>query len=84
MVLPLGFRPISNFMPRPFVITLSGSDASGGAGLQTDNRAVLAAGAFPLNVVTGLTLQTERGVESLDLVSPDLIRMHLLAQLLVS
>ena len=68
-------------MAQRFVITVSGSDASGAAGLQTDNRAILAAGAFPLNVVTALTLQTSRGVESMDLVSPDLIRMHLLGLL---
>lgn len=68
-------------MSRPFVITVSGSDASGGAGMQADSRAILAAGAFPLNVVTALTLQTGRGVESLELISPDLIRMHLLGLL---
>ena len=64
-----------------FVITLSGSDASGAAGLQADNRAIHAAGAFPLNVVTALTLQTERGVESIDLTPPELVRMHLIGLL---
>ncbi|QXD25414.1 hydroxymethylpyrimidine/phosphomethylpyrimidine kinase [Opitutia bacterium ISCC 51] len=68
-------------MPRPYVITISGSDASGGAGLQADNRAILSTGAFPLNVITALSLQTDRGVESLDLISVDLVRMHLLGLL---
>lgn len=68
-------------MSRPYVITISGSDASGGAGLQADNRAILSTGAFPLNVITALSLQTDRGVESLDLVSADLVRMHLLGLL---
>ncbi len=65
-------------MSRPYVITISGSDASGGAGLQADNRAILSTGAFPLNVITALSLQTDRGVESLDMISADLVRMHLL------
>ncbi|MDA1067396.1 MAG: bifunctional hydroxymethylpyrimidine kinase/phosphomethylpyrimidine kinase [Verrucomicrobia bacterium] len=60
---------------------MSGSDASGAAGLQADNRAIHAAGAFPLNVVTALTLQTEHGVESIDLTPPELVRMHLIGLL---
>jgi hydroxymethylpyrimidine/phosphomethylpyrimidine kinase len=61
----------------PYVVTLSGSDASGNAGLQADNRAIHAMGGFPLNVVTALTLQTESGVQSIDTTAPELIRMHL-------
>ena len=68
--------------PSPaFVLTVSGSDASGAAGLQADNRAIYAANAFPLNVVTALTLQTREGVQSVELSSPELVRMHLVALL---
>lgn len=50
-------------MPTPtYVLTVSGSDSSGGAGLQADNRAIIAAGAFPLNVVTAITIQSPAGV----------------------
>ncbi len=45
-----------------YVLTISGSDSSGGAGMQADNRAILAGGAFPLNVLTAVTLQTPRGL----------------------
>ncbi len=49
--------------PAPrYVLTISGSDSSGGAGMQTDNRAILAGGAFPLNVLTAVTLQVPAGV----------------------
>lgn len=67
--------------PPAFVITLSGSDASGSAGLQADNRAIRALGAFPLNVVTALTLQTRGGVQSVEPTPPELVRMHLLGLL---
>ncbi|MCH6259031.1 hydroxymethylpyrimidine/phosphomethylpyrimidine kinase [Puniceicoccaceae bacterium K14] len=59
-----------------FVLTISGSDSSGGAGMQADNRAILAAGAFPLNVVTAITLQTPEGVEEVDLVDVERVRLH--------
>lgn len=58
-------------------MTVSGSDASGGAGLQADNRAILSFGGFPLNVVTALTLQTPAGVQSIGLSDPDLVRRHM-------
>jgi len=64
-----------------FIVTVSGSDASGLAGMQADNRAIHTMGAFPLNVISALTLQTDRGVQSVDLTSAELVRMHLLGLL---
>ena len=72
---------MGDFLAPSFVITVSGSDASGSAGMQADNRAIHAMGAFPLNVVTALTLQTDQGVQSIDLMAPELIRMHLVGLL---
>ncbi len=46
----------------PYVLTVSGSDSSGCAGLQADNRAIHFAGAMPLNVISANTLQTPAGV----------------------
>ena len=40
------------------VLTVSGFDSSGCAGLQMDNRVIHAVGAMPLNVPTAWTLQT--------------------------
>jgi hydroxymethylpyrimidine/phosphomethylpyrimidine kinase len=42
---------------RPSVLIFSGSDPSGGAGLQADVQAVSALGAHPLTVITALTVQ---------------------------
>lgn len=44
-------------MNRPSVLIFSGSDPSGGAGLQADIQAVAAIGAHPLTVITALTVQ---------------------------
>ncbi len=44
-------------MKRPSVLVFSGSDPSGGAGMQADVQAIAALGAHPLSVVTSLTVQ---------------------------
>ncbi|MDQ8184771.1 bifunctional hydroxymethylpyrimidine kinase/phosphomethylpyrimidine kinase [Pelagicoccus sp. SDUM812002] len=65
-------------MPGPFyVLTVSGSDSSGGAGLQADNRAILAADAFPLNVITAVTVQTSAGVRAVQSVPADFVARQL-------
>lgn len=61
----------------PYVLTVSGSDSSGCAGLQADNRAIHAVGAMPLNVVTASTLQTPAGVLELGLADPAVVAKHL-------
>ena len=45
-----------------YVLTVSGFDSSGCAGLQMDNRAIHAVGAMPLNVATAWTVQTPHGM----------------------
>ena len=57
----------------PFVLTLSGSDSSGCAGMQADNRAIHAAGGFPLNVLTAITVQTPKGVEKVSIQSGEFV-----------
>lgn len=65
----------------PYVLTISGSDSSGCAGLQADNRAIRSAGAMPLNVISANTLQTGQGVLSVHLTDPELIRKQALSLL---
>ncbi|MGZ0657297.1 bifunctional hydroxymethylpyrimidine kinase/phosphomethylpyrimidine kinase [Coraliomargarita sp. W4R53] len=59
------------------VLTISGSDSSGRAGMQTDNRAIHMMGAFPLNVVTAVTLQSPKGVEAVKMMSADFVEAQL-------
>ena len=60
-----------------YVLTISGSDSSGRAGMQTDNRAIHSTGGFPLNVVTAVTLQSPQGVEAVELMSADFVEAQL-------
>jgi hydroxymethylpyrimidine/phosphomethylpyrimidine kinase len=48
----------------PNVLTIAGSDPSGGAGIQADLKTFAALGAYGMSVLTGLTAQNTRGVRS--------------------
>jgi hydroxymethylpyrimidine/phosphomethylpyrimidine kinase len=49
----------------PIVLAFAATDPTGGAGLQADVLTLAARGCHPLSVVTALTVQDTRGVESL-------------------
>lgn len=66
----------------PRVLTIAGSDPSGGAGLQADLRVFAAHGLVGVGVVTALTVQSARdGVTRVEPVEPGLLREQLLAAL---
>jgi len=55
------------------VLTIAGSDSSGGAGIQADIKTIFALGAYPITVVCALTAQSSMGVDSVLEVPPDFI-----------
>ncbi len=61
------------------VLTIAGSDSSGGAGIQADLKAIAAQGAYGASVITALTAQNTRGVQSAVEVAPGMIRAQLQA-----
>jgi hydroxymethylpyrimidine/phosphomethylpyrimidine kinase len=65
----------------PCVLVFSGSDPSGGAGMQADITAIAALGAHPLSVVTVLTVQDNERVFGVYPVAAELVRQQ--AQALV-
>jgi hydroxymethylpyrimidine/phosphomethylpyrimidine kinase len=67
--------------PPPFVLTFAASDPTGGAGLQADLLTLAALGCHPLSVVTALTVQDTRGVESIDAVDAALVERQAAALL---
>src|SRR5690349_11948151 len=65
----------------PIVLTFAASDPTGGAGLQADLLTLAALGCHPLSVVTALTVQDTRGVESIDAVDAALVERQAAALL---
>ena len=61
----------------PIVLTVAGSDPSGGAGLQADLKTIHQHGAYGVAVPTLITIQNTDGVDDVELLSPDLVRAQL-------
>lgn len=59
------------------VLTIAGSDSSGGAGIQADLKTFSAHGVYGMSVITAITAQSTRGVFGVQNVDPDIIRKQL-------
>jgi len=51
----------------PNVLSIAGSDPSGGAGIQADIKAISANGAYAMVAITALTAQNTQGVAGIHL-----------------
>ena len=63
----------------PNVLSIAGSDPSGGAGIQADIKAISANGAFAMAAITALTVQNTQGVRAIHLVPPDFVKGQIAA-----
>ncbi|MGB8221460.1 MAG: bifunctional hydroxymethylpyrimidine kinase/phosphomethylpyrimidine kinase [Polyangiales bacterium] len=61
----------------PIVLTVAGSDPSGGAGLQADLKTIHQHGAYGVAVPTLITMQNTDAVDDVELLSPDVVRAQL-------
>lgn len=61
----------------PVVVTVAGSDPSGGAGIQADLKTIHQHGAYGAAVPTLITIQNTEGVKSVELLSAASIRAQL-------
>ncbi len=63
------------------VLTIAGSDSSGGAGIQADLKTFEAFGVFGTSVITVLTAQNTQGVRDIYEVSPEFVKAQIKAVL---
>lgn len=61
------------------VLSIAGSDCSGGAGLQADIKTMSALGIYATTAVTAVTVQDGSGVKIVDPVSPDTVSAQIRA-----
>ena len=59
------------------VLTIAGSDCSGGAGIQADIKTITAHKLYASSVITALTAQNTTGVAGIFEVSPDFVAQQL-------
>lgn len=64
-------------MKRPVVLTIAGSDSSGGAGVQQDLKVFTVLGTYGASVITALTAQDTTGVHGMEPVAPGFVRSQL-------
>lgn len=59
------------------VLTVAGSDSGAGAGIQADIKVCAARGVYCASVITAVTAQNTRGVQSVHLLPPDFVSEQL-------
>lgn len=58
----------------PVVLSIAGSDCSGGAGIQADIKTISALGAYAASVITAVTVQNTRGVKAVHIVPAEIVQ----------
>ncbi|WP_068071011.1 bifunctional hydroxymethylpyrimidine kinase/phosphomethylpyrimidine kinase [Novosphingobium lentum] len=57
----------------PRILSIAGSDSSGGAGIQADIKTVTMLGGYAMTAITALTAQDSTGVHAIEPVSPAMV-----------
>ncbi|WP_105565575.1 bifunctional hydroxymethylpyrimidine kinase/phosphomethylpyrimidine kinase [Microbacterium halophytorum] len=69
--------PVTGAEPIPNVLSIAGSDPSGGAGIQADLKAIQATGGYGMAALTALTAQNTQGVTGVHPVPPAFVVQQL-------
>ncbi len=65
----------------PTILSVAGSDPSGGAGIQADLKTLASVGVYGAAAITCITVQNSKGVEKVEPLSPELVEQQLKAVL---
>lgn len=59
------------------ILSIAGTDCTGGAGIQADIKAISANGGYAMSVITAVVAQNTQGVQQIQMLSPALVRAQL-------
>lgn len=59
------------------ILSIAGSDSSGGAGIQADLKTITSLGEYGMTVITALTAQNTTGVQSVEAVSVQMVKAQI-------
>jgi hydroxymethylpyrimidine/phosphomethylpyrimidine kinase len=57
----------------PRILSIAGSDSSGGAGIQADIKTITMLGGYAMTAITAVTAQNSKGVTGVEVLSPDFV-----------
>ena len=57
----------------PRILTIAGSDSSGGAGIQADIKTITLLGGYAMSAITAVTAQNTRGVQAVEVLPAELV-----------
>ncbi|WP_294629831.1 bifunctional hydroxymethylpyrimidine kinase/phosphomethylpyrimidine kinase [uncultured Bacteroides sp.] len=57
----------------PVILSIAGSDCSGGAGIQADIKTISALGGYAASAITAVTVQNTLGVSAVQAISPEIV-----------
>lgn len=63
----------------PNILSIAGSDPSGGAGIQADIKAISANGGYAMAAITALTVQNTQGVRDVQMLDQDFVAGQIVA-----
>lgn len=63
-----------NYFP---VISIAGSDSSGGAGIQADIKTISALGCYAMTAITAVTAQNTAGITAIQGMNPEMVRAQI-------
>ena len=61
------------------ILTIAGSDSSGGAGIQADIKTITMLGGYAMSAITAITAQNSLGVSAVEVLSVDLVTAQIAA-----
>lgn len=64
---------MSDIPAPPRILSIAGSDSSGGAGIQADIKTITMLGGFAMTAITAATAQNSRGVQGVETLDPQFV-----------